>query len=1308
MMKRQSCTSSSTVSRVSSFYLLICLLWPALLGATTYYVSPYGNDGNSGSSWAQAYQTLQKAIETAMAGDEIWVAAGTYYPTKDTSGNASPGDARTKTFFINKNIKIYGGFAGTETMLSERNWTTNVTILSGDIGIPGDNSDNCFHVVYMKYLPSTAILDGFTITAGNANGYNYPHNFGGGIFNNGYGSGNSSNPTIVNCSFSGNNANLDGGAVYNEAGALGTCNPSFTNCTFSGNHANSKGGAVFNKGSGFSSTCNPSFTNCTFSGNDAAYGGAIYNDASYNGICSPSFTNCTFSGNDATSGGAIYNYSRYTESCRPSFTNCSFSGNNANSNGGAVYNNGISGPSFPSFTNCIIWGNSSAFYNLLSFPILRYSIVQGGYSPCTSCPGTNGNVDPLFVSQPAYSSAPTTTGDLHLQAGSPAIEAGTSMGAPATDLDGNPRPSICAFDIGAYEFQGTVLLPTASCQNATIEVDAMGQSTLDPLEVDNGSTADCGLQNMTVAPNTFDCSHIGTPQSVTLTVTDVNNNTATCSATVTVQDNTPPTAVCLNPTIGLDANGQASITTADVFDAANSSDNCGNPYPVFVTPNTFDCSNIGANTVTLQIIDLHGNTALCNATVTVVDNIAPTVTCKNTSVTLNSQGQASLQPIEVYDSGNDNCGNVNLQSVSPNSFNCSNVGANTVTLTVNDGHGNTATCTASVSVNDNMAPTAKCKNHSVALDANGQATITAADVNDGSSDNCGITGSSVSPSSFGCANVGPNTVTLTVSDAQGNSATCSATVTVQDNTPPTALCQNFTTDLDPDGTYTLAPSSIDNGSSDNCSVSLSVSPSQFDCGDIGANTVTLTATDPSGNTATCSATLTINPFVVIHSVSSTAETCQGSGDGTITINATTLGGTLMYSINGGGSYQGSNTFTSVSPGSYSIVVLAQGTSGCSASANASVGSGPAPTTWYKDLDGDGYTDGITHVLCSPPAGYVSSAQPGDCDDNNAAVNPGAAEACNGLDDNCDGIIPADEQDNDADGYRICDGDCNDSNPAINPGAAEVCNGIDDNCNGQIDEGNPPANQVHVGNVNLTSQAAVDNFSNCYYKIQGNLTISGTGINSLANLYNLQEVTGNVLIQVTSLPNMNGLDGLTTIGGSLTIKLNNYGAKLTSLSGLGNLTSIGQNLNISFNFSLSDCCSIDDLLANAGVGGTTIIFYNASGCNSVSDISNSCGNNSIIIPGGGIAFGQQAEDLKMSLYPNPATTEVTVLLEGLGDKTGTLVISDLLGRTILQQRLEPGQMLVNLDLAEHDLGSGIYQVLLRTDTEQLVQRLVIER
>jgi hypothetical protein len=131
------------------------------------------------------------------------------------------------------------------------------------------------------------------------------------------------------------------------------------------------------------------------------------------------------------------------------------------------------------------------------------------------------------------------------------------------------------------------------------------------------------------------------------------------------------------------------------------------------------------------------------------------------------------------------------------------------------------------------------------------------------------------------------------------------------------------------------------------------------------------------------------------------------------------------------------------------------------------------TTYYRDLDGDGYGNAtVSQQACSAPSGYVANSS--DCNDSNAAVHPGATEACNGIDDDCDGYV--DEglttttyyRDLDGDGYgnatvsqQACSApsgyvanssDCNDSNAAVHPGAAEVCNGIDDDCDGSIDEG----------------------------------------------------------------------------------------------------------------------------------------------------------------------------------------------------------------------------------------------------------------
>ena len=144
------------------------------------------------------------------------------------------------------------------------------------------------------------------------------------------------------------------------------------------------------------------------------------------------------------------------------------------------------------------------------------------------------------------------------------------------------------------------------------------------------------------------------------------------------------------------------------------------------------------------------------------------------------------------------------------------------------------------------------------MDANGLATITAAQINNGSSDNCSIATITVSPSTFTCANVGANTVTLTVTDVNGNVSTGTAIVTVTDVILPTVVSQNITVNLDANGLATITAAQINNGSSDNCSIAtINVSPSTFTCANLGANMVTLSVTDASGNVATASATVTV-------------------------------------------------------------------------------------------------------------------------------------------------------------------------------------------------------------------------------------------------------------------------------------------------------------------------------------------------------------------------------------------------------------------------------------------------------------------
>lgn len=237
------------------------------------YVNSNATGNNSGVSWQHAMTSLQAALNRACPDiTQIWVAKGTYKPTADNS--------RDSSFVQRNNLAIYGGFTGNETSLSQRNWKTNPTILSGDIGVINDNSDNSYNIIRNEdnALNSSAVLDGFIITGGNAGAGTYTGNRGGGVHN------------------------------RNSA-------PSFYNCIFTGNSAVEYGGAMFNENSA------PLVVNSIFRGNQALYGGGLYNESA-----STRLINCTFSGNLAVAeGGAMSTWGTVT----PQITNSIIWGNSS-------------------------------------------------------------------------------------------------------------------------------------------------------------------------------------------------------------------------------------------------------------------------------------------------------------------------------------------------------------------------------------------------------------------------------------------------------------------------------------------------------------------------------------------------------------------------------------------------------------------------------------------------------------------------------------------------------------------------------------------------------------------------------------------------------------------------------------------------------------------------------------------------------------------------------------------------------------------------------------------------------------------
>ncbi len=268
MLHNYSPSSAWLVSR--RFLPALSLFWLLVAGLTAQaqtirYVSTTGTNATpaTATSWATSTTDLQGAINASSANDQVWVAGGTYKP----GGNANTN--RTISFAMKNGVVIYGGFAGGETSLSQRpavNLTTpSNTTLSGEIGNPASTIDNSYHVISNPSgLTTTAILDGFVITGGNADGV-FPNSVGGGMYNAGNGSGNVCSPTVRNCAFQDNSTASPGGAIYNDGVSSGNSSPRLTNCAFQRNSA-SQGGAMFNEGSS-SGTSNPVLTNCVLFGN---------------------------------------------------------------------------------------------------------------------------------------------------------------------------------------------------------------------------------------------------------------------------------------------------------------------------------------------------------------------------------------------------------------------------------------------------------------------------------------------------------------------------------------------------------------------------------------------------------------------------------------------------------------------------------------------------------------------------------------------------------------------------------------------------------------------------------------------------------------------------------------------------------------------------------------------------------------------------------------------------------------------------------------------------------------------------------
>ncbi len=327
---------------VCLFVAMMCVALSPAWGATV-YVNASATGANTGNSWTNAFTDLQIALNTAVAGDQIWVAAGTYMPGTTIGGSTDP---RRAAFILKSGVQVYGGFTGDEKKLHKRQLDPSLTILSGDIGTAGSDVDNCYHVVYASGV-TDAVLDGFTVTGGRGDGgVNYTDYQGAGMHTT------NSALTVANCAFMDNKVGVTKqGYVLAHGGGMANYNSAVvvTNCTFSANQAGNAvnstlgtGGGIYNEGfyGSYPDYQSPVITGCTFNNNvasskwEARYGGG---GGMANIQCSPTVDRCTFTENMAGCGGGMLNYLAE----QPVITNCIFIRNTNNypdGRGGAIYN----------------------------------------------------------------------------------------------------------------------------------------------------------------------------------------------------------------------------------------------------------------------------------------------------------------------------------------------------------------------------------------------------------------------------------------------------------------------------------------------------------------------------------------------------------------------------------------------------------------------------------------------------------------------------------------------------------------------------------------------------------------------------------------------------------------------------------------------------------------------------------------------------------------------------------------------------------------------------------------------------------
>jgi hypothetical protein len=872
--------------------------------------------GGNGSSWANAAGELADALQQA-AGNaaikQIWASGGTYYP-KYAADFAST-DGRDKSFVLVKNVQLYGGFAGTETELAERNLglDANKTILSGDLGAADDYTDNSYHVVIASGDMGSAALDGFTIMKG--------------------------------CSATGSETNIlavNGNSIMRIAG----------------------GGIIFYSAS-------PALANVIICGNQASAGAGIYFYSS-----STRLTNCLITGNNANVSGTGNGGGSFAYSSSPVFVNSVLAGNNAAGWGGAFV---LSSSTFTFYNSIIYGnGTSQPVWNISGSYSMQYSMLQGAAentanhnpastdplfinpTPYSLAPFTSGNYALAFNSP-------------LINKGSNSLYSG--LDSAARDLVGNPRVSDYAgsgiIDMGAYEYQELPLSVSPSLQtnitcnggnNGSASVAVAGGTkpytySWNTTPVQTAATAS-GLKAGTHTVTVTDALHNSLTQSFTITEppalavtksqTDVScNGGSNGSASVTVTGGNGAYTYAWSPSGGTaaTANGLSAGTyTVTVKDAnlciktqsftitepdaltpsvsqtdvsCNGGSNGSATVSVTGGTGTYSyqwspsggtaatASGLSAGTYTVLIKD--SNLCETTASVTIAEPALLTATIDKTDALCS---QANNGTATVIPSGGTGTYTYSWSPSGGTAATATGLSPNTYSVTVTDANGCSITKNFTIGTTNTLVASTAQTN---AL-CNGSSTGSASVIASGAPGPFTYVWSPSVSSSDTAANLSAGNYSVTITSANGCSIVKNFTITEPSAINITPSQTNVTCNGGSNGSASVT---VTGGTG---TYTYSWSPSggtAATANGLSAGTYTVTVTDDNLCTKTQSFTIA-EPDALTPSVSQTDVSCNGGSNGSATVSVT--GGTGTYSYQWSPSGGTNATASGLSAGTYTVLI----------------------------------------------------------------------------------------------------------------------------------------------------------------------------------------------------------------------------------------------------------------------------------------------------------------------------------------------------------------------------------------------------